>query len=185
MPKMDRLMLDSATWEHFEETARIVFQGTTSKRFYPDQTPSVPQGSQEGFSTTTDLSPSVPIVPAKHATSLPTRKTKSREPWLDGEPMRALLAAFIAEEWAIEVGSREDLELRMDILEAVPDLQPLVLAYWLIPGDKRLKKIPRADFGLTANDHIEKDWGGPELHVNEKELLKDSQYPDYSDSETD
>ncbi|RPA71943.1 hypothetical protein BJ508DRAFT_82571 [Ascobolus immersus RN42] len=129
-------VLDSLSLKHIEQAARIVFEGTISKRF------SLPSSTQQ--------KPPLPPTRAPRTAI----STESREKWLEGDPMRNLLAAFLAGQWSDD-GTGTEMDDKMETLERLPDLRRLVLSYLMIPGQRSLEDIPNSDFGFSNGDYLE------------------------------
>ncbi|RPA73642.1 hypothetical protein BJ508DRAFT_313608 [Ascobolus immersus RN42] len=117
-------------WSHVGSLVDIVFRGTPSRSFSHDE----PSSSEE-------LEKEFPIL-----------DLKARKLWLGGENMRNLVAAFLSFGWSLSNGMARkcDVDSKHEIIRSTPEVQEWLLAYLLIPkpGDRRLDRLPKSDFGL-------------------------------------
>src|SRR5690606_16876290 len=87
----------------------------------------------------------------------PVTKSRSRKTGLGGEHMRNLIAAFFAHSWQTAETTEEDVRVKNALIDQIPDIQPYLLAYLLIPTveNRKLEKLPRSEFGIPEDL---KDW---------------------------
>ncbi|RPA71945.1 hypothetical protein BJ508DRAFT_82556 [Ascobolus immersus RN42] len=93
----DQPILNGWSWLQFSTAAKIIFEGTLQKRF---------KESFLGLAARVFQNPKSDLEPCE------LKKTKSRECFLDGNPVRNLFAAFLADEWTQERSNYTELKQR-------------------------------------------------------------------------
>ncbi|RPA73655.1 hypothetical protein BJ508DRAFT_48040 [Ascobolus immersus RN42] len=83
--------------------------------------------------------------------------SKERSAWLGNEPMRKMIAAYLAERWWLQEDGKINLMEgsvlgRKWLIDQYPELATLILGFMLSGSTIKLKDMPASEFGLEEAD---------------------------------